>query len=129
VLLADKAIIIISRDIDSPLGSIEFYATLLYFLKKGLTFSHAYALFQDPYSDLRRKKIRSNFLSNVEYYNIISFLEGDNLEAYYQNRHEIELFFGIELRFDEDLELEDKETLFLELVKEIREQKKKIFEV
>lgn len=87
-----------------------------------------FGLFNNFIADLVRKKTKDSFMRNLNHNNIIYLLEGDNIEAYYENKNETNNLLGLEIRLKNESELlEDKEKILINLVKEIGVQKSLIF--
>lgn len=87
-----------------------------------------FGLFNNFIADLVRKKTKDSFMHNLNHNNIIYLLEGDNIEAYYENKNETNNLLGLEIRLKNESELlEDKEKILISLVKEIGAQKSLIF--
>ena len=126
ILIGEKSLIILSKDISNPSNYIEFYAGISYFLKQNLKFSSIFGLFLDPYSDLLRKKLRMEFITELNHTNFISLLEGNNLEAYYSYTTKSNDLLGIELALDEKLMISEEEVL-LGLIREIKNKTQEIF--
>ena len=100
LLIGNNEIIIIPRSKEENVLYIEFYFILRYVLelvkeKPMLT----YGIFLNKYLQIERKKCKQELLENLNPFNYIFLLEGDNPDSYYTNKREVDDFYGVEFRY------------------------------
>lgn len=127
ILIGDLSVVLLLESRDNATSLINFYASILYFIKDNERVKDVFGLFLDLYSDFKRIKIKKEFLNTLSHANLIYILEGGNVEAYYrQDNRDIE-FIGLELRTHENFWNYSNEETLLGLVGEATKQKKIIF--
>lgn len=128
IFISKKEVIILAGNLDEPKNYLNFFATILFFIKQNIPIKSIFGLFTGVNIDMTRKRAKIEFLNNLNHSNFIYMLEGDNIEAYYNNSNITEKPLGIEFRFSNETDFyKKKENILIEIVREIGEQKRIAF--
>ena len=105
ILASKTTIVILPQNLGNSQGYLEFYSCLTHFLQKKHELNSVFGLFLDIFLNPIRKKSKESFFSSFNHENLISILEDDNKEAYYENNKAPTQFLGLELRFEEPISI------------------------
>lgn len=127
IKIGKNRIIILLENKESASHLFNFYVSIVYFKKK-VEVKNIFGIFIDYFSDLKKKKLKNEFLERISHSNLIYLLEGGNIEAYYENNIKTSEFQGIEFRSEEELKkIQDKNKILIEIMEEIGKERKRFF--
>lgn len=126
LILCEDAVGIIIDNLERARQYIDFLAVIQFFKKWG-SVKTAFGLFTNLSGETIRKKISKKFLDNLDTKNLLSLLEGDNTEAYYNTSSNLNSLIGIELRYNLGVEKWDKDEVLIGILKVMGDYRNKIF--
>ncbi len=110
---------------------LNLYSFLNYLKKKNQNYKNIFGIFYDNRFEITKKKIKNEFLKNLNDENFLFIMIGSNQEAYYAKGEETRSFIGIEMRYEEDFNEsfieEESEKDFIGIMGEMRKMNKKYF--
>jgi hypothetical protein len=128
-LLIGEKIITIIPDMGNKSNYLDFYAILKFMFGLNNTINSVFGVFLDKFICVVKRKARSHFFKNFSHDMLLSILDGENKEAYYTEKNNLDRLIGIEIRFEEKIETWfQKERVFGEINIFIKKEKKRIIE-
>lgn len=128
VMYGKKEVIIVFFETLKTADIIEYYAVLNYYFKKREKIECGFGLLLNNSMKVIRKKIKNELIRNFSEENLISLFSGTSEEAFYSPKPDLDFILGIEIRFEKEINSwYNKEEEFIRLLREIGEEKKKIF--
>jgi len=128
IIVGDKAIIILPKNLKESLNFLEFYIIVKHYWKLEFT-EKSFGIFLDIELNIRRQKIKEDFIENLDESGLIYLIEQRNEESYYVKEMVSEEFVGLDIRFKKNTnDWFSREAEFSKISKEIKEKKAEIFE-
>lgn len=107
---------------------IEYFVVLNHYLKNKNEISKVFGLLVSDSMKVIRKKIKDEIIENFAEEDLGRIFSGTNHEVYYSTTSDLDHLLAIEIRFEKNIESwYKKEKEYLILLREIGDQKKKIF--
>lgn len=101
LLIGEKTVTIVP-DLKNNNDHLNFYAILKYFFNLEGKIESVFGVFLDKILCVIKKKTRKEFYNNFSHETMLSILEGENIEAYYTEKNNLEKLIGIEIRFNDE---------------------------
>lgn len=127
VLYGEDSIVVLSKRFSTLEDYIDFFGCLTHTHKLFKNLKDTYGIFLGSTSDVIRRKLKTDFLKNLNEKNILFLFESANEDAYYTYKVETNEFLGIELRGNlENLKERDVGSEIIGILKAISDQRKKL---
>lgn len=109
-----------------PFDKEKFFLILKFINKnEDKKIKEIFGIFFSQLFEMIRKKIKKNIFYEMDEEKFIFLLDGCNVDAYYENKKKTESFWGVEIRYEEEIDQKKWENGWYDITKYILTEQKK----